>query len=280
MTLHLVSAIGIVMILFLQHLGPSSAVTSIKREVLVTKPTGKNRRVEARQIWEQAISAKGGRERLYAVRNMVVSSSGKYSHRGTKYPIRQEELIVFPDKYWFWNDLRPDVFGLTVEMYNYETNMHYITSPDNPQSQPKPIIGVKRSAGELFLYTQLLYLLETNWLKPTLVEATAERIEHRSTNVIQTRVLDRRVDFAFDSESHLLTQVRISRRRDNKEVLDDVIDLSDYIEADGIKVPQTIRYDDGMVYKKAFQFNVEYDPEIFLKPSPIEAGPEAWRRKK
>ena len=162
------------------------------------------RESESGKLWEQAIAAKGGRERLYAVRNMVVSSKGKYSHRSARMPIRQEELIVFPDKYWFWNDLRPDVFGLTVEMYNYETNMHYIISPDSPQSQAKPIIGAKRSAGELFLYTQLLYLLETNWLKPTLVRTTAERIQHRDTNVLQTRVLHRRVDFAFDSESHLL----------------------------------------------------------------------------
>ena len=33
---------------------------------------------EAKQLWEQAIAAKGGRERLYGVRNMVVSQRATF----------------------------------------------------------------------------------------------------------------------------------------------------------------------------------------------------------
>ena len=56
--------------------------------------------------------------------------------------------------------------------------------------------------------------------------------------------------------------------------------LSDYVEISGIKVPQTVTYHDGTKYKQSYQFNVEYDPEIFVKPLPLEAGPEAWRSKR
>ena len=51
-----------------------------------------------------------------------------------------------------------------------------------------------------------------------------------------------------------------------------------HTEVSGIKVPRTIKYDDGMEYEKRFKFNVEYDPEVFVKPVRIDAGPEAWKK--
>lgn len=40
-----------------------------------------NPQEEARHLWEQAIAAKGGRERLRAVRNKVASTHGEYMTR-------------------------------------------------------------------------------------------------------------------------------------------------------------------------------------------------------
>jgi hypothetical protein len=53
--------------------------------------------------------------------------------------------------------------------------------------------------------------------------------------------------------------------------------LSDYVEISGIKVPQTIKYDDGTEYNQSYQFNVEYNKDVFIRPPGIEAGPEAWK---
>ena len=58
------------------------------------------------------------------------------------------------------------------------------------------------------------------------------------------------------------------------------VDLSDYVEIGGIKVPQTVRYKDGTQDKKSYQFNVEYKEDIFTKPPHIDAGPEAWKVKR
>jgi|SRR6516225_386107 hypothetical protein len=38
----------------------------------------------AQQIWEQAVSAKGGRDRLNAVENLVISTSGEYARAAGK----------------------------------------------------------------------------------------------------------------------------------------------------------------------------------------------------
>src|SRR5258705_4079770 len=68
-------------------------------------------RKEAERIWELAIQAKGGRERLYSVNNMVISSFGKN--------IRLEDFFIFPDRSWSWVDQRPSVFGLNMSMQNW-----------------------------------------------------------------------------------------------------------------------------------------------------------------
>ncbi|HJX89106.1 MAG TPA: hypothetical protein VJ372_01350 [Pyrinomonadaceae bacterium] len=94
----------------------------------------KSQELNAQQIWEQSLLAKGGHERLNSVRNMVISSSGSYkqlkfrikpdgdvsSRSGKQSGIFSEELYVFPDMLWAWTDYRPAVFGLRVRMYNYE----------------------------------------------------------------------------------------------------------------------------------------------------------------
>jgi len=49
------------------------------------------------------------------------------------------------------------------------------------------------------------------------------------------------------------------------------------VEVGGIKVPQTVRYDDGTQDKKSYRFNVEYKEDIFTKSPQIDAGREAWK---
>ena len=241
---------------------------------------------EAVRLWELAIAAKGGREHLYSIRNMVISSRGEYMTSSfKKNKIRTEELLVFPNKYWSWDDLRPDVFGLMVKMYNYDTNMTYVISEGEPHHQPEPITDVQRN--KALRNDQLSFLLETKWLKPTLVKANTGRIGMRPVDIVQTMVEGERVDFAFDRKTHLPVRVSYYDVVRGKTYIM-ALDLSDYIEISGIKVPQTskvdegdkYKYGEGVKYKASFKFNVEYDPEIFVKPPPLEAGPEAWRRKR
>src|SRR6266567_7066100 len=65
---------------------------------------------EPARIWEEAIAAKRGRERLYSVRNLVVRSRGEYlTQKMKKNEVRMEEIYVLPSKLWSWSDYRPDV---------------------------------------------------------------------------------------------------------------------------------------------------------------------------
>lgn len=264
MPLRLANSIGLIVVLCL-----------IYAALAVSNAGGANETKQgAEQIWEQTIAAKGGRGRLYAVRNMLISSRAEYAtHLFKKNQNRREELFVFPNKYWFWDDYRPDVFGLTMEMYNYDSRMSYAITQDDLHP-PEPITDTHRN--KALRNVQLAYLLETKWLKPALVKASTGRIGLRAVDIVQTTVEGERVDFAFDRETHLPVRVSYYNIVDSKTYID-VQSFSDYTEIDGIKVPLTHKYDDGTEDKSTIRFNVEYNEDIFIKPPPIEAGPEAWK---
>lgn len=230
---------------------------------------------EANRIWERAIAAKGGRERLHSINNVVISSDSEYRTSALrKNKIRQEELYVLPHKSWSWSDLRPDVFGLRVTMYNFDTNMKYVISEGEPLHQPEPIPVAERDRAEM--RGLLADLLETKWLKPVLVGVSKGRIRFRPVDILETKVNARRVDFALDQKTHLPVRVSYHNVINGKTYIT-TVDLSDYVQVNGIMVPEKVKYGDGTEYKQTYRFNVEYNREIFIKPPPLAAGPEAWK---
>jgi len=101
---------------------------------------------KAKALWERAIVAKGGRERLHSIYNLVVSAETAYLTRtGRRNQVRREYLFVFPDKYWSYEDYGSDVFGTRMQMLNYETKMQYVGSPGHPETILEPIKGLKRN---------------------------------------------------------------------------------------------------------------------------------------
>ncbi len=75
-------------------------------------------RKAAERVWELAVQAQGGRDKLLSIRNEVVITK----ERGHI----TESLFVFPNKWWNWDDLRPTMFGVVMRMENYETRQNYI----------------------------------------------------------------------------------------------------------------------------------------------------------
>ena len=242
---------------------------------------------EARRLWEQAITAKGGRKRLYAIQNILISQSANYKKQKFSLPrryavspskgnhVRTVALYVFPNKFWDCEDYRPDVFGILMHMYNYETGKNYVITLGEPHHPLEPI--EPKETRESRTYGLVSYLLETTWLKPIPLRASDGKIGLRQFVIVQTSLNGRRVDFAFDRKTHLLAEVKYySASNDKTYVTTDV--LSDYTIVDGIQVPQTVIVD-GTKYQERIQFDVEYDPEIFVKLPSLEAGLDAWRPK-
>ena len=81
--------------------------------------------VKAKELWEKVIAAKGGREHLYSVQNLVVSSNSsspydKKEFRNSRYV----DFYIMPDKWWGWIDERPG-FPLEVRQYDFGQQIGY-----------------------------------------------------------------------------------------------------------------------------------------------------------
>ena len=232
---------------------------------------GSRQRAEA--LWEQAVVAKGGRERLQQVNSLLISyqetvrnSLGIVVHRGLV-----ERLYVFPHKSWSWDDGLPPPFHLTVSMFNLERNISctiYSGARSPKCTEPKNAASFfNQSEGPARV--QYLYLLETKWIRPLPVRTTKHWIGLKTVDVVQTQVAGRRVDYYLDRKTHL--PQRIITFFESGRVWE-IYNFSDYIKINGIQMPS--------VQKKGkinFQINPAYAESIFTHPPSIEAGPKAWQ---
>ncbi|MEK6283102.1 MAG: hypothetical protein AABN95_22320 [Acidobacteriota bacterium] len=82
-------------------------------------------RAEAERLWELAIKAKGGRERLHAVNNLQMSVREKYWWMLKRFTLIEENLSVFPGKFWEWNDQRGSIFGFSIRLHNFDQDLHW-----------------------------------------------------------------------------------------------------------------------------------------------------------
>ena len=239
---------------------------------------GHNDRESAEQLWEQAIAAKGGRERLYSISSLQFSVREKQWNGLTRAPFIDEALFVFPEKYWEWVDQRPMVFGLGITMQNWEQGIHwgYIQRGKGGGSVV-PIFEGPRGSMSHMINMQLHYLMETRWVKPIPVSVERGKVAGHSVDIIQTVVKEfprgeEKITFVLDRKSHLPLQVIHHTITFGQEYTGGPR-LSGYTEVNGIQMPARV---DG--FNTSYQFNVEYDPRVFEQPPSAQAGIEAWKK--
>jgi hypothetical protein len=250
---------------FLIFLLPASAVALETQESQGTQ--------QAKELWEQAIAAKGGRDQLYKVNSLLMSYTettrnvlGIVVHRGIV-----ERIYVFPGKVWGWDDGLPPPFHLSVGMLNVERNLRCmiyagaskpVCGPAKQGSSP-PEAGINQM--------QYLYLMETRWVKPVPLSVWRDSIGLKKVDVLHTRFENEKVDYYLDRKTHLPLRVAVFYGGSNHATLQ--IDLSEYVSVDGIQMPGKQKS-----AKISFQINPPYDESIFTRPPSIELGPHAWQR--
>jgi len=228
---------------------------------------------QAKELWEQAIAAKGGREQLYKINSLVMSYQetvrnvlGIIVHRGTV-----ERLYVFPDKSWGWDDGLPPPFHLTVGVLDLARNLR-CTLYEGAQ---KPVCGPAKQgaspANEGLNQAQYLYLMETIWVKPVPLNVTKESIGLKKVDVLHTQFENKRIDYFLDRKTHLPLRVAVFYGASDRPTL--AYDLSEYVNINGVQMPG--KQKKGRIN---FEINPSYDESIFTRPPSIEAGPKAWQR--
>ena len=227
----------------------------------------------ARELWEQAVAAKGGRERLYGVSSLLMSYDettrnflGVVVHRG-----HVEVLHVFPDKTWAWDDGLPPPFRLNVGLLDIERDQRCTAYKGAPAPKCGPAKQSASPPDEGLTQAQYLYLLETRWVKPEPFDASEERLGSKKVDVVHTRFRDKRIDYFLDRKTHLPLRVAVFHGTSGRAAL--TVELSDYAAVDGVLMPG--RQKRGKIN---FQLNPPYDEGVFKRPPSVEAGPKAWQR--
>jgi hypothetical protein len=249
---------------------------------------GENTRREAERLWELAIAAKGGRERLHAVENMLLSIRIRARRSLVRsVELRFEQFFVFPNKLWFWADQRGTAFGLEIQTVDRERGFGYRVIERNPTA-PQIMPGYTPNEERYFFEAQALYLMESRWLRPRPIAVRTERIGFRQFDVVQT-IIEReeydsiqreRYDFYLDRRTHL--PVRVVRRTafESEQEIEATYNIEGYTDVNGIQMPQTvtnIRPITTVRQRVMIRTNLNYNRELFERPPRIEDGPEAWR---
>lgn len=244
-----------------------------------------NNRKEAERIWELAIQAKDGREKIHAVKNMVVSSRSKVKYSLFKtYENVIESLYIFPDdKYWCWNDSRPSMFGVAMSMYNYKTLMKYhqvLGSPDNYQN----LVSIESNElvyhkPDSHLSGMVSFLLENEFWQPAPQSVSEGRKGTKKTFTVRTLLNGERIDFVLDQKTHFLVQsIGYFLDKTSKQERKNVQNYENYKEFAGIMMPTKVSLEgESGSESLSYQFNVEYDKSLFTTPPSFEKGREAWR---
>ncbi|MGH9832471.1 MAG: hypothetical protein ACREBD_12595 [Blastocatellia bacterium] len=222
----------------------------------------------AKELWEKAIEAKGGRKRLYAVNSLAISYDLNKKNRTSS------NLYVFPNKCWVWADHRPYKFGLITYMQNHDLKVEYTVygnDPDNPHE-----LELKPEKKSEIDDAQLYYLLETKWLQPVILKAYEGYIGQKRVDIIDVKVNNQKIAVFLDKRNHLPIRISYFSAYKTDQVLD-WYGLSDYREVAGVTMPHSFNINGNGWVPIKVEINPQYNPQVFERPPSIKAGPEQWR---
>lgn len=233
---------------------------------------------EAEKVWEQSITAKGGRVRLNAVSNILESStSSSVTVSGLDYKRKGVALILIPNKVWSFIDDRPEVFGRTATMLDYENMTEYFWADGRTDVAARPIPDGFARKVKAYQNSAIIFLMEAKGLKPKVIDMTSASLDGVPSFVVNTRIDGRQVDFVISKTIYLPVKVMFHDFGTNGEARVTTIRLDNYVEIEGIKIPLRTKYNDQSWETSTIRFNVDYDLSIFLR-APNKTGPDAWRK--
>jgi hypothetical protein len=229
------------------------------------------------RTWERCIEAKGGREALASVRNVLVSSTSSWrTFPFKRVRVSYEELYVLPDKMWLWSDERPTVFDLVLEVVDRSRGFMQMAVKRDVLPAGEPSIRHTRELRKI----QAVLFLQTSWNHPQIVSTSSER---KGRTRIKARLEDQGVEYVVPTATYLPERVDIVTTTPHGPSTDTHL-LSDYRQVSGIMLPHkitTIVNPPGMRYTChiMYSINVDHDPDLFNRAPSIESGPKGWMRK-
>jgi hypothetical protein len=256
-------------------------------------------RQRAEALWEEAIRAKGGRERLHSIESFVISSTidlylitpafgtnAKSDHVDQQ----TERLYAMPGKAWLYEFTPSFDVSLEATVINMERNLCLVTlAPVGPMhsvpglSHCVPTIWPKR-----LVQDPVIYLMETRWVRPKPIHTRTEGKGKKQQDVIETEVGELHFDFYLDRKTHLPIKLVTEDERDPRmpRRMNLMVTFEDYVEVDGIQMPRRVIREPLLTQvrrrdteRARYRFNVTYDEKVFNQPVSKKAKFKDWELK-
>jgi hypothetical protein len=247
-----------------------------------------DQRADAEALWNQAVAAKGGRDRLEAVRNLVVTERTTYT-KSTRADMTtgftRQRLYVFPARLWEFVDERPGKLGFHMQSFDLEQRVGWSGAGRLPDRQ-----GIIDGVTNDLLHGQLLYLLETAYLKPEPTGARSGMVGRVAVDIVETRLSssDVRAVYYLERQRHLPIRVvlfyTVSIPLDvplapQSFAREDHYTLGNYVDVDGLQMP-TVAMLEGPDKKNttSYRINVDYDEQVFTT-RPSQPQLNGWEKR-
>jgi hypothetical protein len=241
---------------------------------------GKNRsavdtQARARELWEQAVAAKGGRDKLRGITSLYVASVLPGGDRDYGF-------YIFPNysfDYSYWRSRE----STNIKVYNAKRAITWWL----PRESAIPRKSLPDD-GSSNIIAQFMYLMVTSWLDPKPLRTRKERIGLKGVDVVEVDANGWRVDYYLDPKTFLPIQVVSAYGALSHEAgeMEQVVRLDDYSSVDGVMMARKLSY--SYTYANArrtwtehvnYELNPPYDPQFFEQPPTVRTTPESWRVK-
>lgn len=239
----------------------------------------------ARLLWNEMIAAKGGREKLNQVSDLVVrmrTDCPTDEAMVLKYffwkKIGTETLWVFPDRSYFATlGVAKNAGDANFNLYNGDARGFWSFFPGMKTPREFSSEASLKFAKNRILWAQIMYLGETRWVKPVPIGYTRQRIHLRAVDVVRTRLDDTSTDFYLDRQTHLPLKVETNLSFGGQILhsLQGYV-LSDYTSISGVRFPLKMAAGSCRAQVQ-YEVNASYDPSFFEGPPKIQYKPEPWR---
>ena len=250
-------------------------------------------RERAEELWEEAIRAKGGRERLHAVENLLISSSVDVRGKKGSSITDTERLYVMPGRAWIFKHTPDHDVSLEATVINFGRGLCTLTLAPVGRSGSVPGLTpcVPTASVQYLVQEPVIYLMETRWVKPVPVRARAEGKGSKQIDIIETLVGQLRVDFYLHRKTRLPFKL-VTDQFYGVPQLTVKMGLTVYLEkyeaVDGIQMPRLVTRQPTVIESTLedfprdtesarYKFNVSFDQAIFERPIPRNVKREDWK---
>jgi len=268
-----------------------------------SKETDSNRAL-AQQIWEEALQAKGGRDRLHAVQNFLTSGEIHVDAVKGSHISEVQWLRALPGKAWLYEYTPEFIVSLDATVINLERNLCVKTLSPAKGNVPPRSFCLPTTYTERLIQDPIIYLMETNSLRPVPIRTYEGKRGLNRVDVVETAVGKYRFDFYLDRKTKLPVKLVTDEYEgifEGTRPMGLTIYFDNYVTVDGIKMPTRVTREpkhipisDFWVLSGApefpekarrdielfsYKFNVAYEETLFDRAVPKTVKASDWKRR-